>query len=163
MSAAFPVPSSAPKTLGIATELFAAGKKIIISVQPAAQSFFLSGTEHLNSSENPNSTKLLSHVDSLMADKGLSPCCTLAASTGGSIPASLPPHHILGRVHPSSCRSFLFPSPVVPGDGGGCCTWSSWGSVRSVASGREGPCGRVCSCTSSACLKRQSQFWQGSV
>lgn len=109
-----------PQNTGNCTQIVCSWKKKIIkiSAQPAAQSFFLSGTEHLNSAENPNSTKLLSHVDSLMADKGLSPCCTLAASTGGSIPASLPPHHILGRVHPSSCRSFVFPSPVVPGDGG---------------------------------------------
>lgn len=48
------------------------------------------GAKHLNSTEGLISNKLLSHVDSLMADKELRLCCAVVYSRGDSVTASLP-------------------------------------------------------------------------
>ena len=56
----------------------------------ASSTVALRCAKHLNSTEGLISNKLLCHVNSLMADKRLSPCCTVADSRGDSITVSLP-------------------------------------------------------------------------
>ena len=82
-----PFPPATPS--GIASELFAAAGKIK-PVCSASSTVALSCAKHLNSTEGLISNKLPCHVNSLMADKRLSPCCTVADSRGDSITVSLP-------------------------------------------------------------------------